>query len=1136
MLGGFRATWCGESVDLPGRRLVADLWIYLLLHRELPLPIGRLLGVFWPDIPEQAARANLRRYLHFLGQALPQLPEGQTWYHRDREHVLWNARAPLTVDLDAFERVNTDARECMREGDPAAAEALLERIAAEFGGELLPDHEAAWLVAVRDRHRSQLVWSMDALTRLLVQSGQLDRATLICRRLVAIEPQRQASRHLLLWVLHASGQVAAAVAEARALTPDPDAGAGSSSEFRGLRQAILEGKPVERWQPAALRAPAVDGRGTIRETVAGAQGRLPLPGDRFVGRLAALAELRELLAIARQVTLTGMGGAGKTRLALELARTVSTDRKDGCWWVDLTAVSDPRSLDREVSTQLGLKGGPGIAARDRIVGRLAASDGLLVLDNCEQVLAAAAELARTVLAQCPQIQIVATSRERLAVPGEVEWPVPALQVPADGADMDADLITAFEAPELFLVRVREQWPDFRPDALAVRAIARICRLVEGIPLAIELAAARISLLDVADIARRLEQSFAVLRRRDRAHPERHETLDMAIDWGYQLLLEDEQVLLARLAVFSGGFTLAAAQAVCGGTTPATGPALAAPAIESHLHRLRDKSFLVSLKTDGGRRFLLPEMIRQFSLKRLAERGEEPGFRERHAEYQVRAVEAAEPHLRGPDAQSWLDLLDEERGNMEAAMVWILQQGQWSWAYRLSAAAGRYWYLRGHVDYEREWLAKVLAQPEPEGAGPIRARSLYGFGLLAYAQGDFAAAAEAWSGAADIWRRLGDLRMVSLMVDNLGRVAISVGDLDAAKGHLNEAVAIRREMDDGPALAASLNVLAELATRRGEYTEAAEHFRSSLDVLRRTDAEERRTDLDNALCGLANVMLLIGSYDRAQQLLDEALARCRSSKHLVGLAGANYFLGRLQTDTGAYDAAAARYAEALALRRKMGFEAGVAWVLHSMGELELRRGRYPIAGVYLNRSLETKEKLGDAWNAAFTRVALAELACLQGKANEARAHLSAGLDMATRQGNRPLAAQGHRVAALIHLLAGEPAPAAASLAVALASALDLGEQRSVAVCLDLAARLALAIAERDQAMRCLALAADLRERIGAPRSMEEQAQADRVDGLLAESLAAEPLAAEADVPWRGGEASRLAAYQNLVQWLRQLLPD
>lgn len=1134
LLGSFRATWCGEPMDLPGRRLVADLWIYLLLHRDLPLPIGRLLGAFWPDVPEQAARANLRRYLHFLGQVLPELPEGQAWYHRDREHLRWNTRAPLTVDLDAFERQLADARERLREGDTAAAITCLEQVAAELGGDLLPDCDASWMSPLRERHRSQLTWCLDTLARLLLRSGRTATSMALGERLLEVDPQRTASRQLHLWLLQATGRTIEAAAEARAVTLDP--AADRSPELQALGRAILTGASLDPWHPGAILLPSAQQGEPGKQTVVGSHGRLPVPGDRFIGRVSALLELRELTAIARQVTLVGMGGAGKTRLAIALATTMAAEDGITCLWVDLTAVSDVGTVDREVSTQLGLRAAFGVAARDGIIAHLEAQDSLLIVDNCEQVLEGAADLVTALLARCPRLKVLATSRERLGLPGEAVWPVPAMQSPAEGFEPGGDRITEFDAPALFLARVREQWPDYIPDAGAARAIARICRLVEGIPLAIELAAARITLLDVEDIARRLESDFSLLRRRDREHPDRHQTLDMAINWGYQLLLEDEQLLLARLAVFTGGFTLPAAQAVCSGAAPAGGTALPAAVIEEHVYRLCDKSFMVSLKADSGRRYQMPEMIRQFSLKRLAERAEDAWVSERHVAYQVQVVEEAEPHLRGADAQAWLDRLDEERGNLEAAMVWILDHQAWPWAYRFSAAAGRYWYLRGHVDFEREWLDTVLAQPEPEGPGAIGARARYGAGLLAYAQGDFAAASAAWSASAATWRQLGDRRMVGLMVDNLGRVALSLGDLETARGYLDEAVDIRRSMDDGPALAASLNLLAEIATRQGRYLEGMADYRASLGVLRAAATAERQTDLDNALCGLANVMLLTGDYEPARELLDEALVRSRDAKQLVGQAGASYYMGRLETEIGAFDAAGARYAEALALRRKLGFEAGVAWVLHSMGEMELRRGRYPIAGVYLGRSLATKEKLGDPWNAAFTHVAMAELASLEGDLELARGRLATGLELATQGGNGPLVALARRVEAQILLLAGDPPAAAAALARGLEMVLSFGEQRSIAVCLDLAARVAEALDQPEDALRSLVLAEDLRRRIGAPRTADELARLPRVAARLSEPRSAAEAPAPTDPDAHADTAARAAEYLEVLRSLRESMPD
>jgi predicted ATPase len=460
---------------------------------------------------------------------------------------------------------------------------------------------------------------------------------------------------------------------------------------------------------------------------------LPVPLTRFVGRERELAEVARLVTANRLVTLTGAGGVGKTRLAVEAAALAAPGFGDGADFVDLSAVLDAGLLAGVLARGLGVEERAGRSLDERLVRVLRGQHRLLLVDNCEHLRGPCAELVTAVLSQCPEVVVLATSRQPLGVPGEVTWRVPSLTFPwPDNPPATADMET-FEAIALFLARARAARPDLVVGPAEGAAITSICYRLDGIPLALELAAARAGALDLDDIAGRLSGRFELLARTG-VGPARHQTLRASIEWSHQLLSEPERAVFRRLAVFADGWPLEAAETIC--AVPTAGPPVGRTEVAGLLAALVDKSLVNAEHTSTGTRYRLLEVIKAFAAERLAEAGELAAVRDRHGGYYAELAEQSASMLTGPAVAAWAAKLDAETGNLRAARRWCAEDparaGAGLW---LAAGLGHWWIIRGLLDEGAAWLEDALARD----GGPERARAtaLYGLGLIVSFRGNTA---------------------------------------------------------------------------------------------------------------------------------------------------------------------------------------------------------------------------------------------------------------------------------------------------------------------------------------------------------------------------------------------------------------
>lgn len=618
---------------------------------------------------------------------------------------------------------------------------------------------------------------------------------------------------------------------------------------------------------------------------------LPQQVTSFIGREREIVELKAWLDRTRALTLTGSGGCGKTRLALEVAADALERFPDGAWFVELAALADPDLVAQTVAGEMGLKEEPGRPILQTLIDYLRSRHLLLILDNCEHLLDATARLVDAILRACPRVLVLSSSREGLGIAGETAYRVPSLGLPEPGRETPPAALLQYEAVRLFLDRVELVSPGFQVTGENAPAIAAICRRLDGIPLAIELAAARVRALPVEEVNRRLDQRFRLLTGGSRTALPRQQTLRSLIDWSYELLTPAERALLCRLSVFSGGWTLEAAEGVCAGGQPEDGAVVERWEVLDLLTSLADKSLVVAETSDSGMRYRLLETVRQYARDRMLEGGQGESWRNAHLAFFRNLAESAEPHLVGPEQREWLLRLDAELDNQRAALAWASESSLAAEGLRLAGALWRFWEVRGLFGEAREWLSGLLAgggEPAP------RAKALNGAGVLACRQGDYAAARALHEESLSIRRELGDRWGVAGSLNNLGLVACEQCDFGTARTLHAESLAIMRELENRGGIAAVLNNLGNALHWLGDPGAARSHYEESLAIMR--ELGDRR-GVALALDNLGNLAHERGDHVLARMLHAESLTlrwdvgdRRSTAEAMEGLATDVHSLG------------------------------------------------------------------------------------------------------------------------------------------------------------------------------------------------------------------------------------------------------
>ncbi|MFA0732356.1 MAG: hypothetical protein RJAPGHWK_002247 [Candidatus Fervidibacter sp.] len=611
---------------------------------------------------------------------------------------------------------------------------------------------------------------------------------------------------------------------------------------------------------------------------------LPIVLTSFIGREREMEEIKALLKQGRLVTLTGTGGCGKTRLALEVAMEVMEEFPDGVWLVELAPLKETELVVQTVALALGVKEEAQRPLLETLTDFLKPKKLLLLLDNCEHLVGACAQLMERLLQVCPNLWVLATSREGLRIAGEQIYRVPPLSVPNLTPLPSLGQLMQYESVRLFVDRARLVRPSFSVNDQNASAVAEICHRLDGIPLAIELAAALVRGLTVEQILERLSDRFRLLTAGPRTALPKQQTLRAAIDWSYELLSRAERALFRRLSVFAGGWDLEGAEAVGAGKLPEGGEVRTEEVWELMM-RLIDKS-LVVVEGEMGRYQML-ETLREYGQERLQEAGEAEETRKKHLEFFLGLAERAEGELQGTQQREWLERLEKEQDNFRAALSYGLEREPEK-ALKLAAALWRFWDIHSNFTEGRSWLERALEKGMSAPA-PVRAKALNRAGVMAWRQGDHAAAQALLEESLTLFRELGDQRGIANVLNYSGNIAWAQGDLERAKALHEESLAIRRALGDQGGIASSLGNLGNIAWAQGDYERAKVLYEECLALFRELG---NQWGVANVLNNLGVVVRAQGDYGRARVLLEESLMLFRELGSQWGIANALEELAKL----------------------------------------------------------------------------------------------------------------------------------------------------------------------------------------------------------------------------------------------------
>ncbi|HEX8917689.1 MAG TPA: tetratricopeptide repeat protein [Chloroflexota bacterium] len=919
LLGGFR-------VVVGTRQLPDEAWklrkaatlIKLLalapghrLHRE------QVLDVLWPDLDLKAAGNNLHYALHVARRIIASgmertssvSPEPAAVLRLQDDLLSLGSDGEVWVDTDAFETAATLARRTRSLTDYRTALDL-------YTGDLLTEDRYDDALAGRSEAFKSLYLSLLVdEANVLLERGNPTAATDVLLQAVRAEPALEEAHVALMRVYARSGHRQQALRQyeqleqalRRELDAEPD------EEAQTIYRQIMEGN-VPGEEPRAIDVPDML-----------QHHNLPVSLTNFIGRQRETDDLKRCLTQARLVTILGPGGVGKTRLALHAAEDLVDAYRDGIWLVELAAVADPDLVPHVVARALKVQEQPGAVIQSALIETLRAKHVLLLLDNCEHLVNACAEVAETLLISCPELTILATSREVIGIGGEALVRLPPLSLP-DPVNVSGGEVPSSDALRLLVDRIRYRDPSFALSERNAEAAVAICNEVDGIPLAIELAAARVGPLSVEQIAGRLSHSLGLLaaggQSRGTRQP-RQQTMKGALDWSYRLLMSEEQELFRNLSVFVGGWTLEGAEAIGSSGEPKGHDVL------DVLSRLVDKSLVVAEPgQDGQIRYRLLEPVRQYAAELLREgdggRLAESAVRRRHAELYLSLSEEAASQFHGPHQKMWLDRLEAEHDNTRAALTWSLTgvagpeapvhgAAAGSMGLKLAANLWMFWYIRGYLQEGEEWLNRLL-ETNPEAAPSERAKALTGLGGLLYAQRQFDAARTPYQEALRLNRALNNQQAVATTLGNLANLARATEDFEEALRLQEESLEIRQALGDTEGVATSLRNLAAIAHMQGDMENARRFCEEGLAMHRQLhDVGGEAVALNN----LGEVWAGLHDWKRAEELFEEglALARGLGSRELIVACLDN--LGYTAFETGRYQRAASLHAAAHELRTRMG---------------------------------------------------------------------------------------------------------------------------------------------------------------------------------------------------------------------------
>ncbi len=745
MLGQFEVIKDGKRLTIPTRNAQA-LFAYLILNAGISQRRERLAGLLWPDSSEENARSNLRHELWRLRKTLE--PEGKSFFLIDDLNIAFDPGSGYRLDVEKLENQPIES---------SSADDLIEALSV-YKGDLLPGFYDEWVEVERERLSVLFETKISHLVEILQTEERWADVLDWGNRWISMGGWPEPAYRALMNAYANTGDLSKVAVLYERFTNglQKDLGIGPSKHTQELYQRLKAYTKVE----ARDEIPTSSRLTRTRIT------NLPNPLTSFVGRETEIQYVEELISSTRLITITGSGGVGKTRLAIQTGRALVHQFSDGVWWVELASLF--RIAPKEYSTDgttgtdlvtqavakvLRIPEVPGKALLEETLEYLHSRQLLLILDNCDHLIEECANLVRSVLVECTKVTILATTREVLGIPGEKAWRLPSLSLPREGSLSNINTPLSSEAMVLFIERTTEVFPGYQLTEADVPIITQICTRLDGIPLAIELAAARMNLLSAQEIAARLDNRFSLLSGGYRTDLPRHRTLRAAIEWSFDLLRLAEQILFRRLSIFAGSFTLEAAEATC------TDTAIHRHEVLSLMGRLVDKSLLNVEPAQQGddlpTRYHFLDTIHSFGRLKLEDAEEIKMMSDRHASYYVSLVEAVEPELLLQNQVHWFKLLQAENDNLRAVIEWSVISDQAEPALRLINALLWFWFSYGSTREGYELAFKALSLPSAAQLIEARAKALNKAGFLLYLLRDMARARQTLGEAISIQRRMGD---------------------------------------------------------------------------------------------------------------------------------------------------------------------------------------------------------------------------------------------------------------------------------------------------------------------------------------------------------------------------------------------
>jgi len=920
LLGPFQIQLNRETLPLRHSRKEQWLLALLILRQGRVVERDWLADTLWPE--STRSRVLLRDTLYDLRQTL------------GSQAARLRSPTKQTVQLD-LEGADVDVLAfdaALLRGDTPSLEGAI----GLYRGALLEGCIEDWVHPERQAREQSYLSALERLAEQAMAAGQAATAAEYLRQVIAIDALRESAHCQLMQALADQGDYAALVLAYRdlRLLLHRELHVEPSAETTALFQRFRE-EGRKAVVPARVVSPPSSPSAPPRIL-----HNLPPLQTRFIGREREREEVTFLLGTSRLLTLTGSGGCGKTRLALQIASEAQEDYSDGVWLAELAALTDPALVGRTVARTLNLTEEVGKPIDQTLFDFLKERRVLLVLDNCEHLLEACATLVSALRNRCPQVTILATSRERLGIGEEQIYRVSSLTLPFlprssaldKGETQGVTLQTLLdsEAVQLFVERARMVQPTFALTRTNARPLAQACIRLDGIPLAIELAAVWVRSLSVEEINTRLDNCFRLLTRGSRTALPRQQTLRALIDWSYDLLTPEEQTLFARLSAFAGGWTLAAADSIC---APQEGGSVFPEDVLDLLTCLIDKSLVVYVAgEESGGRYRLLETVRTYAAERLAERGEAETMRRRHRDFFLAFVEAAESKLEGAEQSEWLERLEAEHGNLRAALEWSLLEADTGEGLRLCGALSRFWMKHAHYAEGREWCARVLARGATEERTDAQMKTLNCAGGLAYIQTDYTSARAHWEETLSLQRQNGDRHGLGVSLNNLGLVANAQGDLAAAKAYFGESLPLWQEIGNRRGVASALSSLGLIASAQGDDTAARTHHEETLAIRK---ALKDRHGIATSLNNLGMVACAQGDPLTSRNYILEGLNLYQELGDRRGIAMSLNNLGGLACVQGDYGSARSYLVESLALWKEIGERRGMAYSLEAFADLAFR---------------------------------------------------------------------------------------------------------------------------------------------------------------------------------------------------------